>query len=96
VSRVCALCSATSQNFQPTILFTLWRHRHAPPPRSESSFIGSALEAVRFGGLLYLTCTDGMSSGGRTPLRALAAYGTYTRALPWANEQVCVCRCFRG
>lgn len=42
----------------------------------------------REGGLLYLTATDGFSAAGRRPERALAAYGGYPRAMPWANEQV--------
>lgn len=42
---------------------------------------------MRFGGLLYLTSTDGVSSGGKRPERALAAYGACLRPLPSANEQ---------
>ena len=34
---------------------------------SDSLFIGPALSALRYGGLLYLTCTDGFSSGGHRP-----------------------------
>jgi tRNA (guanine26-N2/guanine27-N2)-dimethyltransferase len=54
---------------------------------SDSTLIGPALDAVRFGGLLYLTSTDGFSSSGKGPLHALATYGAYTRAHPSANEQ---------
>ena len=54
---------------------------------SDTTAIGPALDAVRFGGLLYLTSTDGFSSSGKRPQRALAAYGAYTRAHPSANEQ---------
>jgi hypothetical protein len=43
--------------------------------------------AVRHGGLLYLTSTDGFCSGGKRPGRSLASYGGYLRALPWSNEQ---------
>lgn len=34
---------------------------------SDSGFIGSAIRVVRDGGLLYLTSTDGFSSGGHRP-----------------------------
>ena len=54
---------------------------------SDSTAIGPALDVVRFGGLLYLTSTDGFSSSGKRSDRALAAYGTYTRAHPFCNEQ---------
>eukprot|EP00897_Mesotaenium_endlicherianum_P006495 jgi/Mesen1/5874/ME000299S04997 len=53
---------------------------------SESVFIGSAMMAVRRGGLLYVTCTDGFSSGGHAPNRSLGAYGAYVRPLPFGNE----------
>lgn len=36
---------------------------------SDSSFLRSAFGAVRFGGLLYLTSTDGYTSGGHRPLQ---------------------------
>ncbi len=56
---------------------------------SENAFLGSVLDAVSYkGGLLYLTSTDGFSSSGRRPVRSLAAYGCYSRPLPYANEQV--------
>lgn len=54
---------------------------------SDTTAIGPALDAARFGGLLYLTSTDGFSSSGKRPQRALAAYGAFTRAHPSANEQ---------
>ncbi|KAG2499128.1 hypothetical protein HYH03_002711 [Edaphochlamys debaryana] len=54
---------------------------------SETQFLPAAIDAVRFGGLLYLTSTDGFTSSGKRPERALAAYGCYPRATPWANEQ---------
>jgi tRNA (guanine26-N2/guanine27-N2)-dimethyltransferase len=54
---------------------------------SDSAAIGPALDAARFGGMLYLTSTDGFSAGGKRPARALAAYGAFTRAHPFCNEQ---------
>ncbi|KAF6262612.1 S-adenosyl-L-methionine-dependent methyltransferase [Scenedesmus sp. NREL 46B-D3] len=54
---------------------------------SDCSHLAAALQAVKFGGLLYLTSTDGFCSGGKRPQRSLAAYGSYLRALPHANEQ---------
>lgn len=36
---------------------------------SDSSFLRSAFGAVRFGGLLYVTSTDGYTSGGHRPLQ---------------------------
>ncbi|GJP34133.1 hypothetical protein CLOM_g18592 [Closterium sp. NIES-68] len=53
---------------------------------SDTRFIGPALAATAMGGLLYLTATDGFSSAGHAPFRALAAYGTYMRPLPFCNE----------
>lgn len=55
---------------------------------SDAMHLAAALDAVAFGGLLYLTCTDGYSASGKSPERALAAFGAYTRAVPWAPEQV--------
>lgn len=66
--------------------------QYLPPARSETSHLGHAIDAVSYdGGLLYLTSTDGFSSGGLRPARSLAAYGAYLRALPYANEQVRPC-----
>ncbi|XP_022851933.1 tRNA (guanine(26)-N(2))-dimethyltransferase-like isoform X2 [Olea europaea var. sylvestris] len=53
---------------------------------SDSSFLRSALGAVKLDGLLYLTSTDGFSSGGHRPLHSLAAYGAYVRPMPYSNE----------
>ncbi|GLI68777.1 hypothetical protein VaNZ11_013268 [Volvox africanus] len=47
----------------------------------------AAIDAVRYGGLIYLTGTDGFTTSGKRPARSLAAYGSYARATPWANEQ---------
>ncbi|MQL76041.1 hypothetical protein Taro_008412 [Colocasia esculenta] len=53
---------------------------------SDSSFLKSAIEAVKIGGLLYLTSTDGYSSGGHRPHHSLASYGAYVRPMPFSNE----------
>jgi tRNA (guanine26-N2/guanine27-N2)-dimethyltransferase len=36
---------------------------------SDSIFLGSALSAVAYGGLIYATSTDGFSSGGHRPYK---------------------------
>lgn len=54
---------------------------------SDSTCIGPALDAIRHGGLLYATSTDGFSGSGKRPTRALASYGAYTRAHPFCGEQ---------
>ena len=54
---------------------------------SDSTCIGPALDAIRYGGLLFATCTDGFSSSGKRPTRALAAYGAFTRVHPSCGEQ---------
>lgn len=53
---------------------------------SDSGFVRSAVLSVRDGGLLYLTSTDGFSSGGHRPYNSLAAYGAYIRPMPYSNE----------
>ncbi|CAL0305330.1 unnamed protein product [Lupinus luteus] len=53
---------------------------------SDSSFLRSAMNALRYGGLLYVTSTDGLSSGGHLPHHSLASYGAYVRRLPYSNE----------
>ncbi|KAH7421418.1 hypothetical protein KP509_13G056200 [Ceratopteris richardii] len=53
---------------------------------SDSFFLGPALSALRFGGLLFVTCTDGFSSGGHRPDSSLAQYGTFMRPMPYSNE----------
>ncbi|GIL43453.1 hypothetical protein Vafri_923 [Volvox africanus] len=54
---------------------------------SETMHFPAAIDAVRYGGLVYLTSTDGFTTSGKRPARSLAAYGSYARATPWANEQ---------
>ncbi|XP_021904260.1 tRNA (guanine(26)-N(2))-dimethyltransferase isoform X3 [Carica papaya] len=53
---------------------------------SDSDFLRSAFNALKFGGLLYLTSTDGYSSGGHRPYNSLAAYGAFIQPMPYANE----------
>uniref|UniRef100_A0A7N0U0Z6 tRNA (guanine(26)-N(2))-dimethyltransferase n=1 Tax=Kalanchoe fedtschenkoi TaxID=63787 RepID=A0A7N0U0Z6_KALFE len=53
---------------------------------SDSSFLRSAFNALKLDGLLYLTSTDGFSSGGHRPHHSLAAYGAFVRPLPYSNE----------
>ena len=54
---------------------------------SDASTIGPALDAVKYDGLLYLTCTDGRGSSGNNPERSLASYGTFTQKMPFHAEQ---------
>ncbi|XP_054796715.1 uncharacterized protein LOC129302068 isoform X1 [Prosopis cineraria] len=53
---------------------------------SDSSFLRSAIISLKLGGLLYVTSTDGYSSGGHRPHHSLAAYGAYVRPMPYSNE----------
>nr|GMC61818.1 tRNA (guanine(26)-N(2))-dimethyltransferase [Ipomoea batatas] len=53
---------------------------------SDSGFLRAAIAAVKLGGLLYVTNTDGYSSGGHRPQRCLAAYGAYVKRMPYSNE----------
>ncbi|KAL3622048.1 hypothetical protein CASFOL_034244 [Castilleja foliolosa] len=53
---------------------------------SESSYLRSALNAVKLDGFLYITSTDGFSSGGHRPQHTLAAYGAYVQHMPFSNE----------
>ncbi|KAL9421818.1 hypothetical protein AB3S75_034147 [Citrus x aurantiifolia] len=41
---------------------------------------------VKRDGLLYLTSTDGYSSGGHRPNNSLASYGAYILPMPYSNE----------
>ncbi|KAM3375902.1 tRNA (guanine(26)-N(2))-dimethyltransferase [Capsicum galapagoense] len=66
-----------------------WEVNHLPATRllaDGSSYLRVALDAVKLGGLLYITSTDGVSSGGHRPQQSLAAYGAYVRPLPYTNE----------
>uniref|UniRef100_A0A2N9J6K0 tRNA (guanine(26)-N(2))-dimethyltransferase n=1 Tax=Fagus sylvatica TaxID=28930 RepID=A0A2N9J6K0_FAGSY len=53
---------------------------------SDSSFLRSAMNALKLDGLLYITSTDGYTSGGHRPSHSLAAYGAYVRPMPYSNE----------
>ncbi|KAH7677778.1 tRNA methyltransferase Trm1 protein [Dioscorea alata] len=53
---------------------------------SDSSFLRSSMMALKKGGLLYATSTDGYSSGGHRPQHSLASYGAYVRPMPYSNE----------
>ncbi|KAL8144519.1 hypothetical protein V2J09_017551 [Rumex salicifolius] len=53
---------------------------------SDSSFLRSAFNALKLGGLVYVTSTDGFSSGGHRPHNSLASYGAYIRPMPYSNE----------
>ncbi|MEM8641387.1 MAG: tRNA (guanine-N1)-methyltransferase [Cyanobacteria bacterium P01_G01_bin.54] len=50
-------------------------------------YLRLALGAVRLGGLLYLTSTDGRSLTGHLPLNSLRSYGVVARSHPSAQEQ---------
>jgi len=54
---------------------------------AQGALTGAALGAVRHGGLLYLTCTDGLGASGRAPLQSLVQYGCFTQPTAFANEQ---------
>ena len=49
--------------------------------------LSSALWAVKIGGLLYLTSTDGRATSGREPARSLQSYGACARSHPAVHEQ---------
>ncbi|KAE7996502.1 hypothetical protein FH972_001217 [Carpinus fangiana] len=53
---------------------------------SDSSFLRSAMNALKLDGLIYATSTDGYTSGGHRPHQSLAAYGAYVRPMPYSNE----------
>lgn len=50
-------------------------------------YLRSALGAVKIGGLLYLTSTDGRGLTGHLPLKSLRSYGVVARSHPAAQEQ---------
>lgn len=52
-----------------------------------SPFIGAALWAAHIGGMLYLTSTDGRSTGGHDPDRSLQTLGSFARSHPAVHEQ---------
>jgi tRNA (guanine26-N2/guanine27-N2)-dimethyltransferase len=52
-----------------------------------SKFLAAALQALRFGGLLYVTSTDGRSISGQLPHQSLTQWGTFARSHPAVHEQ---------
>ncbi|MEM6253364.1 MAG: tRNA (guanine-N1)-methyltransferase [Cyanobacteria bacterium P01_D01_bin.156] len=54
---------------------------------SPTPFIASALWAVKFGGLLYLTSTDGRTTGGHALEKSVQIYGACARSHPAVHEQ---------
>ncbi len=49
--------------------------------------LATSLWAVKLGGLLYLTSTDGRATSGAAPDRGLQVYGAYARSHPAVHEQ---------
>ena len=49
--------------------------------------LSTSLWAVKLGGLLYLTSTDGRATSGRAPDSSLQSYGAYARSHPAVHEQ---------
>ncbi len=49
--------------------------------------LATALWAVKLGGLLYLTSTDGRATSGHAPEKSLQTYGAYARSHPAIHEQ---------
>ncbi|MEO0769770.1 MAG: tRNA (guanine-N1)-methyltransferase, partial [Cyanobacteria bacterium J06649_4] len=54
---------------------------------SPQPMLTSALWAVKLGGLMYLTSTDGWATSGHAPAKSLQTYGAYARAHPAVHEQ---------
>ncbi|MEB3292612.1 MAG: hypothetical protein VKJ24_05595 [Synechococcales bacterium] len=52
-----------------------------------ANFLPFCLNALRYGGLLYLTSTDGRAVSGHFPQDSLRLYGTYARSHPSVQEQ---------
>ncbi|KAL2642401.1 hypothetical protein R1flu_009988 [Riccia fluitans] len=53
---------------------------------SDTLCVGPAIGAVKYGGLVYLTSTDGLCAGGRRRHNALSSYGAFVNPMPFANE----------
>ncbi|KAK5832749.1 hypothetical protein PVK06_016552 [Gossypium arboreum] len=51
-----------------------------------SFFLRAAFSSLKLDGLVYVTSTDGYSSGGHRPFHSLSAFGAYVRPMPYANE----------
>lgn len=54
---------------------------------SPAPYLTTSLWAVKLGGLLYLTSTDGRTTSGQAPDKSLQVYGAYARSHPSAHEQ---------
>lgn len=54
---------------------------------SPTPFINTALWAIKFGGLLYLTSTDSRTTGGHAPEKSVQLYGACARSHPAVHEQ---------
>lgn len=52
-----------------------------------STYLHLVWSAIKPGGFLYWTATDGQILGGHDPDRCLQRYGTYGRSFPCAQEQ---------
>jgi tRNA (guanine26-N2/guanine27-N2)-dimethyltransferase len=50
-------------------------------------YLGVALQALRIGGLLYVTSTDGRSLSGQLPHQSMQQWGSYARSHPAVHEQ---------
>lgn len=49
--------------------------------------LATSLWAVKLGGLVYLTSTDGRATSGSAPEKSLQTYGAYARSHPAVHEQ---------
>lgn len=54
---------------------------------SPADLITPSLQALKYGGLLYLTSTDGRIVSGHFPQESLRLYGAYARSHPSVQEQ---------
>lgn len=54
---------------------------------SPTPTLSTALWAIKLGGLLYLTSTDGRATSGHAPDKSLQTYGAYARVHPAVHEQ---------
>ncbi|MEO0867959.1 MAG: tRNA (guanine-N1)-methyltransferase, partial [Cyanobacteria bacterium J06642_11] len=54
---------------------------------SPTPFINTALWVIKFGGMLYITSTDGRTTGGHAPEKSVQIYGACARSHPAVQEQ---------
>lgn len=54
---------------------------------SPTPTLDTSLWAIKLGGLLYLTSTDGRATSGHAPDKSLQTYSAYTRTHPAVHEQ---------